>query len=98
MPICPGCRDIYANRTPPEEPPCGDCKIELLQENVDAQAIFGLVRDQYIMGFNGPIGINQLAIHEAMNLYQIKDRQSCFEKVILLSRWWMAKIKKENEG
>lgn len=45
-----------------------------------------------ILNQNGPISINQLAIHEAMKLYEIKDRKDCFHKVLFLSDWWMKRI------
>ncbi len=45
-----------------------------------------------IMGMNGPVDINHLAIHEAMRLYKIKRRQECFEKVLNLSRWWIDEV------
>lgn len=41
------------------------------------------------MGTNGPVGVNHLAIYEAMRLYRIKNRQECFEKVVHLHSWWM---------
>lgn len=45
------------------------------------------------MGFDGPIDINHLAIHSAMDLYQVRNRQRCFEKVVKL--WW---VLREREG
>lgn len=41
------------------------------------------------MDTNGPVGVNHLAIYEAMRLYRIKNRQECFEKVVHLHSWWM---------
>ena len=34
------------------------------------------------MGFGGPIGINQIAVWEAIEHYQIENKIDCFEKVI----------------
>ena len=45
-----------------------------------------VVQDQYIVGMSGAVAINQMAIHAAMDLYEIADRRSCFEKVVLVSR------------
>jgi len=44
------------------------------------------VRDQYIMSMGGAVAINQMAVHAAMDLYQIEDRKTCFEKVVMVSR------------
>ena len=33
-----------------------------------------------------PIAINQIAIHEAMELYKVSDKIRCFEKVVNVSR------------
>jgi hypothetical protein len=57
-----------------------------LPENEDAAKIYMTVQDQYIMGFNGPIGLDQNAIHKAMELYGIENRPNCFEKVVSLGR------------
>jgi hypothetical protein len=46
------------------------------------------------MGSGGPVALNQMAIHAAMDLYEIDDKLNCFEKVVLLSRHF---IKKRNE-
>ena len=83
---------IYLERELPEKPPCEICRIIPFIENEDALNIFFVTQYQFIMGFNGPIDINQLAIHEAMKLYNIKNRKECFEKVMILSRWWIEKI------
>ena len=67
-----------------------DCKIclpDCFPENEDAEKIFLAVRDQYIMsGMGGPIAINQVAIHQAMDLYEIEFKQDCFEKVVNVGR------------
>jgi hypothetical protein len=91
-PLCNGCREIYQERKPPEEPPCETCKELPIKESEDAVRIFFLVRSQLIMGMNGPVSINHQAIHEAMKLYKIKNRRECFEKVLILSKWWINKV------
>lgn len=45
------------------------------------------------MNMNGAVTINHQAIHEAMKLYKIKNRKECFEKVLILSRWWIDKMR-----
>ena len=55
------------------------------------------VQYQLIMGFSGPISINQTAIHNAMKLYKIKNQRQCFEKIMLLNNWWIERLK-QNES
>ena len=79
---------MYAKRVPSEEPLCVTCRIDPVDENRDALKIFSFVRDQVLMGSAGPVSINQLAIHKAMDLYEIENRVACFEKTVRLGRWW----------
>lgn len=65
---------------------CEICVPPLLPENEEALLIYLAVQDQLITGFNGPVGLDQNAIHKAMDLYEIKDRRDCFEKVVALGR------------
>lgn len=44
------------------------------------------VQDQLIVGMGGAVALNQLAIHPVMDLYQVEDKASCFEKVVLVGR------------
>jgi hypothetical protein len=71
--------------------------VELSVENEDAANIFYIVQSQFIMGPSGPIAINQMAIHAAMELYNIQNRQKCFQKVSQLSRWHIDRIREKNE-
>jgi len=50
------------------------------------------------MGPSGPIAINQMAIHAAMELYNISNRQKCFQKVSQLSRWHIDRIREKSDG
>ena len=47
------------------------------------------------MGNSGPIDINHQAIHEAMKLYRIKNKQQCFEKILFMSQEWLNRIRKK---
>ena len=49
------------------------------------------------MGNKGPIAINHQAIHEAMRLYEVTNKQQCFEKVLFLSQEWLARIREKEE-
>ena len=95
---CDQCREMHGGRTPPTTPPCETCRVDLNEENQDAVNIFYLVQSQFIMGMNGPIAINQLAIHAAMDLYDIPNRRECFQKVIRLSRWYIDEMREKNDG
>jgi len=66
-----------------------------MKANKDAEKIYFIVQHQYIMGFSGPIEINQMAIHEAMDLYNVADRIGCFEKVLNVSRTMLSEDKEE---
>jgi len=46
------------------------------------------------MSHNGPVDINQLAVHAAMILYGVEDQRRCFEKVLLVFDHWL-NLKKE---
>ena len=96
-PICGDCKRMYAERNPPGEAPCQSCRVETVEENEDAIRIFFLTQYQVIMGPRGPVDINHLAVHAAMELYGIIDRRRCFEKVLKLSRWWLENIKDGND-
>jgi hypothetical protein len=63
-----------------------------MPENEDAERIYFMVRGQVIISPMGnTIAINQLAIHAAMDLYEVFDRRDCFEKVLKLSQHFIAK-------
>jgi len=49
------------------------------------------------MGMNGPVDVSQQAIHEAMKLYKIKNCRECFEKVLILSKWWIEQMTKKGD-
>ena len=40
---------------------------------------------------NGAVAMNQMAIHAAMDLYDIEDKQDCFDKVVAVGRSVIAK-------
>lgn len=91
---CPGCKEIYADRKPPEEPPCYECRVDPNDENRDAVNIFLTVKYQFISDSAGPIDISHPAIDLAMKREGVTDRK-CFNKVIALTRWWIDRIRKK---
>ena len=68
-----------------------------MEENVDAVHIYLLVKNQFLMAFDGPIDINHVAIHEAMRLYKVEDPCNCFEKVVMLAGHFIAKYREMNQ-
>ena len=73
---------------------CLTCIPQILPANVDAEKIYMIVQDQYIMSMGGAVAVNQMAIHAAMDLYEIENRVACFEKVLMLCR----KILSDDKG
>jgi hypothetical protein len=47
------------------------------------------------MGWNGPVAINHLAVHAAMELYEVEDKKDCFEKVLKLSYHFIAEARED---
>ena len=89
---CPGCKALYAERKPPEEPPCFDCRTEPSDENRDAVNVFLAVKYQFISDSMGPIDISHSAIDLAMKREGVTGKK-CFNKVMTLSRWWIDRIR-----
>ncbi len=73
---------MYAGRTPPETPPCDECREILLPENMEIARVYISVRGQVIASLGGIIDINHLAVDAAINRYHIKDKQRCFDQVV----------------
>jgi len=71
--------------------------VDAVEENEDAIRIFFLTQYQVIMGPRGPVDINHLAVHAAMELYGIRYMRRCFEGVLKLARWWLENIKDGND-
>jgi len=88
---------MYQNRTPPEDPPCETCKVEIMPGNAEAHMIFSVCRYQLIMGMSGPVDMDHGAIHEAMRLYGVRDQRKCFGKMLLLARWWVGHLNKKDD-
>jgi len=58
-----------------------------MPENLDAWKIYTICSGQLIVGPGGPVDLDHNAIHRAMELYNIKDRKTCFEQVTKLGRY-----------
>jgi hypothetical protein len=73
---------MYGARNPPEEPPCENCRVNVLSDNQEALNVYLTTRSQYIMGFNGPVAINQMAVWELIDRLEVKDPVNVFHRVI----------------
>ena len=85
----------YAERKPPVTP-CETCRVELLDENDDAAAIFQTVRRQAVTVQDGDkvyIDLSIPAVESAMRIRGVKDQWACLQKV---RRLWYAM--REREG
>jgi len=90
-PDCKGCMSMYGNRVPPETPPCESCRVELMPENHEAFNIYLTTRSQYIMGYSGPVAINQLAIWELIDRLKVKDPVNVFNRVVRCGQVFLAR-------
>lgn len=68
-------------KKPPEDPPCKDCRVDLLDENRDAAKIYQITRGQVIAVGDQVIDIDQAAVWTAIDRYGIPDPVRCFELV-----------------
>jgi hypothetical protein len=82
---CERCKKVYSGRTPPEEPPCDTCRVDLMEENQEAAMIYQLCRGQVLTFFNGErtivTDLNHIAVWEDIDRYKVKEPVRCFEMV-----------------
>jgi hypothetical protein len=84
---CSECRRVYEQSDPPEEPPCGECRVDLVPDNADAARIFQKVRGQVRFYFDGKRNREYDLDHNAVwNMIdhwprKLEDPMSVFEKV-----------------
>lgn len=95
-PACSTCQFLKGEKW--NEDDCPICLPPLMEENEEAAKIYAIVQNQFIMGFNGPVAISQMAIHEAMKLYRIESPRDCFEKVLVLSAYFINKMHRKNRS
>ena len=96
-PSCEVCQKLKGARWDAQD--CAQCVPPLHPENEDAEQIFFTVQDQYIMGgMGGPVAINQMAIHAAMDLYEVEFKQDCFEKVLAACRELIDESKEKQQS
>lgn len=61
------------------------CRPDLDIENVEAVNIYQQCSGQWIVGVNGIVDINILAIIEVMKLKKVKNMDECLEKVQIIA-------------
>jgi len=49
------------------------------------------------MGSMGPVSLNQMTIHAAMELAGVEFPEDCFRKVVTLGRYFVKKIREAND-
>ena len=80
---CDQCREAYGERTPPEEPPCAKCWVDLMPENRQAAEVYMVTRNQLITaGMGQAIDISIPAVKIVMDLWQVSDQKKCLSKVL----------------
>ena len=75
--------------------PCETCKPDLDLDNVEAVNIYQQCSGQWIVGANGIVDINILAIIEVMKLKKVKNMDECLEKVQLIASEVLSLNKKQ---
>lgn len=78
------------------EPPCEGCENArpfLLPGNEDAWELFCLCSSQLIVGMNGAIGINYMAIYKVAETFGIEVTPAVFNKIRTLEK----QMRKEGE-
>jgi len=93
---------MYAERKPPEAPPCESCRVWLKVENKAAADIFMIVRGQCETKRIGEqdieIGLDHLVVWKTIEKYphKIADEWKCF---LMVNRVWheLKKRKEDNQ-
>lgn len=89
---CGTCKALYA--LDDALPPCAECIPVLFATNRVALQVWGAVKDQVIVGFNGVISINHLAVWTYMDRFSISCQRNVFEKVMFI---FEITVRKERE-
>jgi hypothetical protein len=56
-----------------EDPPCGECFPGVHEFNVPFYTLYAKVSNQYLMGPNGAIGINMLAVDLVLDYFNVAE-------------------------
>jgi hypothetical protein len=83
---------MYRQRTPPQEPPCQQCRVDLWYENEEVSKVFTITRRQVItVGMGQVADISIPAVKIAMDLYGVKDQLGCLNRVRKLFHHFLEK-------
>ncbi|KGO33212.1 hypothetical protein JT06_15870 [Desulfobulbus sp. Tol-SR] len=63
---CEMCIELYDGK---ENAPCQTCRPVTHKFNIPVVTLYLTCQDQMVMGFSGPVGLNDIAIGHAMNTY-----------------------------
>jgi hypothetical protein len=82
---------MYSERVPPEEPPCLECRVDLIKENEEVAQVFMVTRHQTITaGVEGrQIDLSIPAVKIVMDLFGVKNQLECLQRVRKL--WYEVK-------
>lgn len=80
---------MHSERTPPTEPPCETCRVEMREENAEAARVFFLVRHQVvtrrIVGSDGRprlvVDLSLPAVKAGMDIHGVTNQRECLERV-----------------
>lgn len=88
---------MYKRRTPPEDPPCETCRVDLFFENKEAAEVFLLTRNQYVTaGMGQVVDISIPSVKIAMDLLGVKNQKECLSKVRDVFYYFLKKDRAEN--
>ena len=73
---------MYQERTPPQDPPCHQCRVDLREENEESARVYMLTRRQVVTaGMGQAVDISIPAVKIAMDLCGVKDQLVCLNRV-----------------
>ena len=74
---------MYLDRNPPEDPPCHECRVVLMDENEEVGNIYMITRGQIItMGEHGhTVDISVPAVKTVMDLHGVKKQKECLNTI-----------------
>jgi len=88
----------YKKKQTPCDDNCGGSgqpKPELLPSNREVISIYNCVRGQLIVSTGGVVDLNYPALFAVMELYEIEDRVTCFERVAGVFRYFLNEQNKQ---
>lgn len=67
-----------------------------MEANAEAVEIFFITRGQLIMGPERAIDIMHEPIHRLIDMYEVKNKKECFEKVLIMANAWLNRMGENN--